>query len=209
MYNALTRTRPTRGAVLALSAGLALTLSACGSNDSTVSAPPGADSASDSGGVSPVKNQTDIAFIQGMTPHHQGAIVMTDLAVDRAENPKVKALAERISTAQQPEIKLMKEMAETWNVELSDGASMTAGGGAMTGGGPMTMMDMSSLESKSGPAFDKAFLEQMIPHHENALPSSRTEIEQGANPDAKALAQNIIDSQTAEIAEMKQLLTEL
>lgn len=204
MYTALTRTRPTRGAVLALSAGLALTLSACGSNgDSTGSARPGADSASKSGGVSPVKNQTDIAFIQGMSPHHQGAIAMTDLAADRAENPKVKALAERISAAQDPEIALMKQMAQTWNVELSDGMSMSAGGG------PMTMMDMSALESKSGPAFDKAFLEEMIPHHENALPSSRTEIEQGANPEAKALAQNIIDSQTAEIAEMKQLLTEL
>ncbi len=204
MRNAMTRTRPTRGAVLALSAGLALTLSACGSNDdSTGSARPGADSASQSGDVSSVKNQVDIAFIQGMTPHHQGAIVMTDLAVDRAENPKVKALAERISAAQGPEIKLMKEMAKTWGVELGDGMSMSAGGG------PMTMMDMSSLESKSGPAFDKAFLEEMIPHHENALPTSRTVIADGANPQVKVLAQNIIDSQTAEIAEMKALLTEL
>lgn len=204
MRNALIRTRPTRGAVLALSAGLALTLSACGSSDdSTVSARPGADSASESGDVSSVKNQVDVAFIQGMTPHHRGAIEMTDLAVDRAENPKVKALAERISAAQGPEIKRMKEMATTWGVELSDSMSMSAGGG------PMTMTDMSSLESKSGPAFDRAFLEEMIPHHENALPTSRTVIAEGANPQVKVLAQNIIDSQTAEIAEMKALLTEL
>ena len=202
MHKNLIGTRPTRAAVLALSAALTLTVSACG-QDSTVSSRPGADSASEAGAVSETKNKADVAFIQGMTPHHQGAIVMTDLAADRAENPKVKALAKRISAAQDPEIALMKQMAQTWGVELSDGMSMSAGGG------PMTMMDMSALESKSGPAFDKAFLEEMIPHHENALPSSRTEIEQGANPEAKALAQNIIDSQTAEIAEMKQLLTEL
>jgi len=202
MHKNLIGTRPTRAAVLALSAALTLTVSACG-QDSTGSSRPGADSASEAGEISETKNKTDVAFIQGMTPHHQGAIVMTDLAADRAENPKVKALAKRISAAQDPEIALMKQMAQTWGVELSDGMSMSAGGG------PMTMMDMSALESKSGPAFDKAFLEEMIPHHENALPSSRTEIEQGANPEAKALAQNIIDSQTAEIAEMKQLLTEL
>ncbi|MGI8537419.1 MAG: DUF305 domain-containing protein [Mycobacteriales bacterium] len=202
MRKNLIGTRPTRAAVFVLSAALALTMSACG-QDSTVS--PGANSASETGAgaVSETKNKADVAFIQGMTPHHQGAIMMTELAVDRAENPKVKALAERISAAQDPEIALMKQMAQTWGVELSDGMSMSAGGG------PMTMMDMSALESKSGPAFDKAFLEEMIPHHENALPSSRTEIEQGANPQAKALAENIIKSQTAEIEEMKQLLTEL
>lgn len=206
MYQALTRTRPTRGAFLALSAGLALTLSACGGSDSTVDARPGADSGS--GSVSSVKNKVDIAFIQGMSPHHQSAIAMTALAVDRAENPKVQQLAKRIAAAQEPEIKLMKEMAQTWGVEVSTDASGGHGGGH-SGGAPNTMSDVSSLEALSGAAFDKAFLEMMIPHHEDALPTSRTEIEQGANPEAKALAQEIITSQTAEIAEMKTLLTEL
>ncbi len=205
MHKNLIATRSTRAAVLALSAALTLTVSACGAD----SAGPGAGSASQTGAVSETKNKADVAFIQGMAPHHQGAIVMTELAVDRAENPEVKQLAERISAAQDPEIALMKEMAETWGVELSAGGGDGGQHGGGGGGGPMTMMDMSSLESLSGAAFDRAFLEMMIPHHEDALPSSRTEIEQGANPQAKALAEDIIKSQTAEIEEMKQLLTQL
>ncbi len=128
---------------------------------------------------------------------------MTDLAADRAENPKVKDLANRIAEAQDPEIALMKKMADTWGVEVSTDMPMD-----MSGMG-MGMGDMKELESLSGPAFDRAFLEMMIPHHEAALPSSRTEIEQGANPQAKELAEKIIASQTAEIEEMQQLLTEL
>lgn len=204
MHKNVMGTRSSRAAVLALSAALTLSLSACGGEDSTVSARPGTDIGTGAGAISETKNKTDIAFIQGMSPHHESAIDMTDLAADRAQSPEVKQLAERIAAAQEPEIKQMKEMAETWGVELSGGDS-----GGHGGGGPMTMGDVSALESQSGPAFDRAFLQMMIPHHEDALPISRTEIEQGANPQAKALAQDIIESQTAEIEEMKQLLTRL
>jgi uncharacterized protein (DUF305 family) len=49
----------------------------------------------------------------------------------------------------------------------------------------------------------------MIAHHEGAVEMAETEIADGQNGDAIALAESIRDSQTAEIAEMEQLLTEL
>jgi uncharacterized protein (DUF305 family) len=61
----------------------------------------------------------------------------------------------------------------------------------------------------TGAEFDRLFLEQMIAHHEGAVEMAETEIADGQNADAIALAESIRDSQTAEIAEMEQLLTEL
>lgn len=200
-------TRTTR---LALAAGLTVTLAACGSGDDpTISAEggaaPAASSAGTSSSVSAEFNDADVTFIQGMAPHHASALAMAELAPSRAENAQVKDLAERIAAAQGPEIELMQEMARTWDVELDMEKSASMPGMDMGG-----MEDMAAeLEPLEGAAFDKAFLEAMIPHHESALPMAQAELDAGVNPEAKKMAQDIVTSQTAEIAEMKQLLTSL
>jgi uncharacterized protein (DUF305 family) len=62
------------------------------------------------------------------------------------------------------------------------------------------------LEGMSGREFDKMFLEMMIKHHEGAVAESQREVADGANAQAKDLAQQIISGQTAEIERMRQLL---
>jgi uncharacterized protein (DUF305 family) len=49
----------------------------------------------------------------------------------------------------------------------------------------------------------------MIEHHEGAIEMAQDELDDGANPDVLALAQRIITSQTAEIATMEDLLTQI
>jgi uncharacterized protein (DUF305 family) len=73
----------------------------------------------------------------------------------------------------------------------------------------MSEQDMQALMNATGAEFERLFLEQMMVHHEGALQMAETEITDGQNADAIALAKSIRDSQTAEIAEMEQLLTEL
>jgi uncharacterized protein (DUF305 family) len=68
---------------------------------------------------------------------------------------------------------------------------------------------MDRLGAASGASADTSFLTFMIQHHQGAVEMAGTERDQGANPEAKALAQSIITSQTAEIAEMKKLLAAL
>ena len=46
----------------------------------------------------------------------------------------------------------------------------------------------------------------MIAHHTSALTMAKAELNSGSEPDAKAVAQSIIDGQTKEIAEMKAIL---
>ncbi len=65
---------------------------------------------------------------------------------------------------------------------------------------------MTKLESLSGAEFDTLWLESMISHHQGAIEMAKAEIANGENVDAKRLAQTIIDTQQAEIGQMKQML---
>lgn len=50
----------------------------------------------------------DVAFAQGMTAHHQGAIDMAKTELKYGKDPEMRRLAEAIIKAQQPEIDQMQ-----------------------------------------------------------------------------------------------------
>lgn len=50
---------------------------------------------------------------------------------------------------------------------------------------------------------DEDFLSMMIPHHQEAIDTAEVILAKSENADLKALAQDIVDAQTAEIAQMK------
>ena len=51
---------------------------------------------------------TDVDFIKGMMPHHQGAIDMARIELEHGKDPKVRKLAREIIKAQNTEIAFMK-----------------------------------------------------------------------------------------------------
>lgn len=106
----------------------------------------------------------------------------------------------KIAQAQGPEQTQMQAMATAWGVPAPSGEM--AMGGSMGG-------DASALMPLSGAAFDKAFLTRMTAHHQGALPMAQAELSAGSNPQAKQLAQSIVTSQTAEIAQMTSMLAAL
>ncbi len=59
--------------------------------------------------------------------------------------------------------------------------------------------DMDSMMVQS----DEDFLSQMIPHHQEAIDTAKVILEKSENADLKALAQDIVDAQTSEIAQME------
>ena len=73
--------------------------------------------------------------------------------------------------------------------------------------GMMSDQVMSDLGAATGDTFDQMWLESMIAHHEGAVQMADTEIADGKDPDAIALAESIKAAQTTEIATMKKLLT--
>lgn len=57
--------------------------------------------------------------------------------------------------------------------------------------------------SQNSDVMDAHFIEQMIPHHEDAIAMAKLAQEKTQRSEVKELAQNIIDSQSKEIVQMK------
>lgn len=59
-------------------------------------------------GMNIINEDADIAFIQGMIPHHQGAVEMANIILEHGDDEEAKALARDIIAAQEKEIAWMK-----------------------------------------------------------------------------------------------------
>jgi uncharacterized protein (DUF305 family) len=193
------------GGLLAVS----LVLTACGGSNAAAPANP-APSVSSSAPATAQHDAADVAFAQSMIPHHRDAVAMAELAADRAQDPEVKALAEQIQAAQQPEIDQLTGFLSAWGAEVSPSNSMDGMGHGSTPspsgmGGMVSPAQMEQLRNATGTQFDEMFLTMMIEHHRSAVSAAQQEIEQGSNPDAKQLAEKIVADQTAEISRMQQM----
>lgn len=162
-------------------------------------------------------NDADVQFASMMVPHHQQAVMMSQLALDQG-GPQVAALAERIRDAQGPEIETMTQWLADWGAEPPMGMGdmdmethdmgnhdMDDMGG-MQMEGMMSPQDMRALMAAEGEEFDTMWLEMMIEHHEGAVTMAQRQQAEGENPDAIDLARTMEQDQTAEIAEMEELL---
>jgi uncharacterized protein (DUF305 family) len=151
--------------------------------------------------------EADVMFTQEMIPHHQQAVEMANLALDPAyeASPAVQDLATRIKTAQAAEIADMNAWLEEWGAEPVDG-QMDHGDMDHDAMGMMSAADMTALADAKGTAFDRLWLEGMIRHHDGALMMASHIDARGDDPRVQDLSAAIEQSQTAEIAEMKQLL---
>ncbi len=196
-----------------LAAGLAsITLAACGGTSTTPAAPAATapSSSAAAGATGQAHNAADVTFAQDMIPHHKQAVMMGQQASSRAKSPAVKTLAAQIQSAQDPEITTMTGWLTSWGQPTEQpGMSGMAGHDMGSMGGMMSDADMTKLSKLTGAAFDREFLTMMTAHHNGAIEMARTQLAQGQYPPAKALARNIITSQTAEIAKMKTLLTQV
>ena len=146
-------------------------------------------------------------FLEAMVPHHESAIEMADVAVERAEAPEIKKLAEAIRGAQGPEIKRMERIHQRLfgsplkpNEAGHEALGLTAEEAGM-GHGDAAMM----LEEAD--PFDRAFVDEMVPHHRGAIKMAEAVLQKTADDEVRKLAQAIIDAQTREIAQMNEFRT--
>jgi uncharacterized protein (DUF305 family) len=150
----------------------------------------------------------DLRFIDGMTPHHQGAIAMAEDVLKNSQRPELKKLAKEIIQAQQKEIAQMAEWRKAWYPNAGEKLMMWHAESnhmmAMTPEFRRNMM-MSVDLGKADDKFDLRFLDAMIPHHEGALVMAKDAIAKSKRPEIQKMAQEILSSQQAEIDQMKQL----
>jgi uncharacterized protein (DUF305 family) len=141
---------------------------------------------------------SDRAFIDAMVPHHQGAIVMAEVALENAEHEEIIELSRNIISTQQAEIEELKSIKKeefgTSQVPMEMSPRQMRAMGVM----------MNPQELANREPFDRAFIDAMIPHHQSAIEMSEVALENSDNPKIKKLAENIVSAQQKEIEQMKQ-----
>jgi uncharacterized protein (DUF305 family) len=149
----------------------------------------------------------DQHFIVMMIPHHDGAIAMADLALTRATRPEIKALARSIKASQTLENTQMRAWYRQWFggdvPSWTTGGAMGMGGMGMGMGGGMGM-GTSLAALKNAPDFDRAFIEQMIPHHRMGVMMASMAQASSQHPQLRAMQQAMVTAQSREIEQMSQ-----
>ena len=200
---------------LALPAALVATLAltSCGSSPSPSASAPTAGATPTAFGTparDPV-NKADVDFSTMMIATHKQSVTMVDLALERAADAKVKALAPKIKTGVVPEVTRMSEWWTSQGNIVPDGTHDMSMPGmeAASPEGVVSAKEMTDLGKATGSGFDRMWLQLMVRHHKGAVAMARTELTKGSSPDGKQVAQSIIDRQSAEITTMTSILTGL
>lgn len=140
------------------------------------------------GGMATVESEFD--FLTQMIPHHEEAIESAQMLLAGTERPEMKAFAEKIIETQSAEVVQMRDWLATWY----PGRDTTVDYQPM----------MRDLEGLTGDELDRAFLDDMIPHHMMAVMMSGQVVTQGLaeHPEVVPFAEAIRDGQHAEIFQM-------
>ena len=155
----------------------------------------------------------DQHFIVMMIPHHDGAIAMADLALSRARRPEIKELARSIKASQSQENAQMRTWYRQWFggdvPSWTTAGAMGMGGMGMGMGGAMGMgggmgMGTSLAALKNAADFDRAFIEQMIPHHRMGVMMASMAQTNSQHPQLRAMQQAMVKAQSQEIEQMAQ-----
>lgn len=149
----------------------------------------------------------DLRFIDSMIPHHEGAVLMAQEALQKSSRPEIRTLAKAIIDAQQKEIRLLQGWRKDWYPNVGQEPVMWhSDGNHMM---PMTpemrsAMMMAGNLGLADAQFDLRFIKAMVPHHEGALVMAQAALEKSDRPEIRQMATDILSSQQQEIAQMQQ-----
>jgi len=144
----------------------------------------------------------DKTFLANMIVHHQGAVAMAQLALTNAKHQELKDMANSIISAQSGEISEMQQWQQDWGYPSSSGDDMQDHS-AMGMMNDMAGME-DDLKGETGDAFDKAFLSQMIMHHQSAINMAAPGETNAQHQQVKDLTPAIVTAQSSEIKQMQQ-----
>ncbi|RYE22095.1 MAG: DUF305 domain-containing protein [Sphingobacteriales bacterium] len=142
--------------------------------------------------IKPTGNN-DVDFANMMIAHHQGAVNMSKLLVEKGSNAILEEFAQKVITDQEKEIAVMKRFADNANPAASSTSADFQK--AMN----QSMMAMMNAKTTVHNQADKDYAAQMIPHHQSAVDMAKAYLQYGKDPILNSLCQGIVNAQSTEI----------
>jgi uncharacterized protein (DUF305 family) len=155
--------------------------------------------------------RAEVRFLEGMMDHHQMALDMANDCLNKAEFEGLRTLCQNIIDAQSAEIAQMQGWLSDWyGVEYAPMPMDTNSMPGMDMPDPQMMMGMmAGLNQLEGRAYEIAWVESMIDHHDDALHMSERLLRHVVHDELRGLANAIIKDQAAEIRTLESLLDTL
>jgi uncharacterized protein (DUF305 family) len=159
--------------------------------------------------VPPGNDSAEAGFARDMIVHHAQAVQMAEIVRDKTNSDDIRLLAADISLTQQGQIGIMQGWLEVWGLPITGEEPAMAWMGQPMDGfmpGMATPDEITRLSQLPPDRADVLFLRLMIAHHAAAIPMAQAILKRTDEPEVRELARSIIGSQTAEIANMKDMV---
>ncbi|MBE0405593.1 CopM family metallochaperone [Psychrobacter sp. AOP22-C1-22] len=146
-------------------------------------------------------NDPDTAFAKSMLGHHRGALELAKIQLKYGSDEAMRHLAQDIITAQQLEINILNK----WLASHPDAPKPKPNTEAMQQAyeRSMDVLNANMVLGIADPIPDMAFARGMLPHHISAVKMANIQLKYGTDEEMRQLAQDIIDTQQAEIERME------
>jgi uncharacterized protein (DUF305 family) len=161
----------------------------------------------------PDGGEVDIGFLQDMRAHHDQAVAMGYMYLDRPDtSPGLRAVARSIVLGQGIEIGRMIEMLRQIEAPEIPATDEAMGWMGMTPvpyqemPGMATEGELNDLAESEGAAADQLFIQLMAEHHRGGLHMAEFAATEAESADVRGLAETIYASQREEIAELEGLV---
>ncbi|OWR14023.1 DUF305 domain-containing protein [Chryseobacterium sp. VAUSW3] len=141
-------------------------------------------------------NDADISKM--MTEHHDGAVEMSELLLEKGKNDELKNFARKVIEAQNKEVQLMKKFEDRKEASPDSKEFVQELNRSMA-----AMMDKNIQIHNN---IDKDYAQQMIPHHQSAVDMAKVYLKYGKEKELLQLCKDIVKTQNTEIAELKEWL---
>ncbi|HLS13529.1 MAG TPA: DUF305 domain-containing protein [Beutenbergiaceae bacterium] len=165
----------------------------------------------------PGEGSVDAGFARDMGVHHSQAVEMSVLIRDRTDDAELLSLALDIILTQQQQAGQMYAWLELWGLpqtstqspmgwmqDHSDPQAHATASDPMPG--MATREELNRLAAASGAEAERLYLDLMVAHHEGGIEMAQYAADNAQNSAVKGLAVSIVNSQSAELNVLNDLL---
>lgn len=138
----------------------------------------------------------DIDYAKLMIEHHQGAVDMAKIVIDKGTDAKMKSMAQNIVTMQTEGVSKLREFISTYK-----SSGMKHGEGELQK--MLTEMQNAMQQMQMSGSTDKDFAAMMISHHEEGIKMSNAQLANGMSDQLKQMAKKSIAADKKDISEFR------